>query len=67
MRMRFERLREASGWPTLDLAALHQAHESLWILHQISNASVGGAEHSDGLAGNVGVRRTVGGLRTANR
>jgi hypothetical protein len=35
LRQRFERLRNASAWPTMDLTALYQASESLWIVQQI--------------------------------
>lgn len=41
LRRRFEQLREASAWPTMDLTALYRANESLWILRQIDNASTG--------------------------
>lgn len=36
---RLEQLRKASGWPNIDWTNLYKANQSLWILHQISNAT----------------------------
>ncbi|BFU47670.1 hypothetical protein [Krasilnikovia sp. MM14-A1004] len=41
LRHRFEALRKASAWPTVDLHDLHTALESLWVLRQIANATAG--------------------------
>jgi hypothetical protein len=39
LRKRLEELRDASGWPNADWPNWHKAHQSLWVLHQISNAT----------------------------
>jgi len=39
LRKRLEKLRDASGWPNVDWPNWHKANQSLWVLHQISNAT----------------------------
>lgn len=39
LRKRLEQLREVSGWPNVDWPNWHKANQSLWVLHQISNAT----------------------------
>ncbi|GIF26640.1 hypothetical protein BJ973_001086 [Actinoplanes tereljensis] len=39
LRRRLEQLRAASGWPNVDWPNWHKANQSLWILHQVSNAT----------------------------
>lgn len=39
LQKRLEQLREASGWPNVDWPNWHKANQSLWVLHQISNAT----------------------------
>lgn len=36
---RLEQIRKASGWPNVDWPNWHKASQSLWVLHQISNAT----------------------------
>jgi hypothetical protein len=43
LRLRFEELRHASGWPNIDWPNWHKANDSLWILHLIE--SVEGTTH----------------------
>ena len=39
LRNQLEQLREASGWPNVDWPNWHKANQSLYVLHQISNAT----------------------------
>jgi hypothetical protein len=39
LRKRLEQLRIASAWPNVDWPNWHKANQSLWLLHQISNAT----------------------------
>lgn len=39
LRNQLEGLRDVSGWPNFDWPNLQKANQSLWILHQIANAT----------------------------
>ena len=39
LRFQFERLRKASAWPNADELNFRRAHDSLWVLHLIADAS----------------------------
>ncbi|MEV6597727.1 hypothetical protein AB0M36_12760 [Actinoplanes sp. NPDC051346] len=42
IRLQFERLRDVAGWPDFDGPSWRRAHDSLWILRLIEDASLSG-------------------------